>query len=220
MLSVIIPLAPGETAWRGLLDQLATEAPSECEIILVAAEPGFPTPSSNLNLRMLHSRPGRAVQMNLGAAQARGEWLWFLHADSMLSPQCLPALARFIARGEAALGWFNLAFLADGPRLTRLNALGANLRSRWLGIPFGDQGFVLPASVFARLGGYDEQAAYGEDHLLVWAVQRNGIPLRRIDATIATSARKYGRFGWGATTLRHLLLTARQAWSASRGGVR
>ena len=216
MLSIIIPLAPGETAWRALLGQLAAASLPDCEVILVAAEPDFPMPASPLKLRVLHSIPGRARQMNLGAAQAQGDWLWFLHADSQLCPQCLPALARFIAQGEAALGWFNLAFLADGPSLTRLNALGANLRSRWLGMPFGDQGFVLQAALFAQLGGYDETAAYGEDHLLVWTARRHGVALRRIDAVIATSARKYGRQGWGVTTLRHLWLTAKQAWSASR----
>ena len=50
----------------------------------------------------------------------------------------------------------------------QLNAAGANLRSRWLGLPFGDQGLVLPRASFERLGGFDPALRYGEDHALVW----------------------------------------------------
>lgn len=81
--------------------------------------------------------------MNVGADSARGEWLWFLHADSRLGPATLWALQRFLDRDVDALGYFDLAFRRDGPRLAALNAWGANLRSRWLGLPFGDQGFVI-----------------------------------------------------------------------------
>ncbi len=102
-------------------------------------------------------------------------------------------------------------------------ACGANLRSAWLGMPFGDRGLVIPSRSFAALGGFKEDAPYGEDYLLAWAARRAGIPLRRIDARLFTSTRKYERGGWAATTGRHLWLTAAQAWSEwrrLRGGAR
>lgn len=147
---------------------------------------------------------------------ASGHWLWFLHADSRLRPESLRELQRFLAEGIDALGWFKLAFRRDGPRWTALNAWGANLRSRWLGLPFGDQGLVLPKHCFEALHGFNEQARLGEDHQLVWAAHHAGLPFRRISAALETSARKYAQHGWLTTTLRHWRLTVAQLWPAWR----
>lgn len=218
-LSVIIPLAPGESEWRGLLDQLARALPDGAEVILVPAGESIVPPENwpaQLDLRVTTSDPGRATQMNRGADLAVGTWLWFLHADTRLSGDCVPRLQRFLSGGQMALGWFDLAFRPDGPWLTCLNALGANLRSRWFGLPFGDQGFVLPARLFAELGGFDTEAAAGEDHLLVWQARHAGIPLQRIGAVLHTSARKYRQHGWLATTCRHLRLTVQQVRDGQR----
>lgn len=219
ILSVIVPVAPDETQWRALLKDLAA-LPTTSEVILVRADPHeleFVLPTSwphDLPIQQLQSIAGRARQMNLGARHARGQWLWFLHADTRLDSHVREALNQFLARDQEALGWFDLKFRDDGPALSRLNAHGACWRSRWLGLPFGDQGFVIPARVFAQLGGYDETARYGEDHLLVWAAHAIGLPVQPIGATLLTSARKYATHGWLRTTLRHWLLTLRQALPA------
>ena len=219
MLSAVIPLAADETAWPGLLEQLRA-LPEGSEVILVRCgdtpvrrPAGWP---AHLGFTECLSPQGRARQMNVGAQAARGRWLWFLHADTRLTPPVLPALLGVLRHDEEALGYFDLAFAADGPRLTRLNALGANLRSRWLGLPFGDQGFILPARTFHALGGYDERAASGEDHRLVWALRAKAVPLIHLDATLVSSARKYARHGWLATTAHHVRLTTRQAWGGWR----
>lgn len=214
-LSVIVPLAPDESAWHGLLEQLAAQLPSGCEVIVVHAnaQPPSPLPWSALStLRQCSSEPGRAKQQNRGAQAARGRWLWFLHADSQLQPATLPALQRFIGRTDDALGYFKLSFGNDGPRLSALNAWGANLRSHWFQMPFGDQGLLLPAQRFAALGGFDEDQRHGEDHLLVWAARRDGLPVIGVGAALQTSARKYAHQGWWRTTTRHLWLTLIQAW--------
>ncbi len=223
-MSVIVPFAPHETEGEVLLEQLRV-LPADGEIIVVrAGEPGPSTPveerSRNPRLREITAAPGRARQMNSGAKAARGHWLWFLHADSRLHPRTLPALQALLSGHGDGLGYFDLRYADDGPALTRLNALGANLRARWFGLPFGDQGLVLPAAWFARLGGYDEQAPYGEDHLLVWQARRAGLPLRRLGAPLTSSARKYAREGWLHVTARHLRLTLRQAWPEWRAAHR
>ncbi len=219
ILSVIVPVAPDETQWRALLEDLAG-LPESSEVILVRAdrdELALPPNASwprGIPIEQLQSATGRARQMNVGARHAHGRWLWFLHADTRLSVQALPALNKFLARDQDALGWFDLKFRDDGPALTALNARGARWRSRWFGLPFGDQGFVISARAFAQLGGYDETVHYGEDHLLVWAAHAAGLPLRPVGAAISTSARKYAAHGWLRTTLRHALLTLRQAFPA------
>lgn len=215
-LSVIVPFGPDETEGAVLLEQLQA-LPRDAEIVLVRAE-GRPLPlgmepgAQGVAIRICVSPAGRARQMNIGAQAAHGSWLWFLHADSRLQARTLAALNAFFADGQGAFGYFDLRYRDDGPPLAHLNAIGANLRARWFGMPFGDQGFVLPAAWFDRLGGYDETAACGEDHILVWRARAAGLPLHRIGAPLASSARKYARQGWGRTTLRNLCLTALQAW--------
>ena len=220
--SAIVPLGPGEIEWHGLLKQLGVRLPPSSEVILVAAEENVPEPEidwpERIPLRRLYSCAGRARQLNRGAAKAVGEWLWFLHADTRLDEDSIRALLDFLDRGEEALGWFDLAFRLGGPRPMPLNAWGANLRSSWLGLPFGDQGYVLSARAFASLGGFDETVARGEDHKLVWAAKRAGLPIRRVGAKLFTSARTYERSGWIATTARHMVLTAAQAWRERHRG--
>lgn len=209
-LSVIVPFGPEETEGDVLLGELRA-MPADVEVILVRSGAASRT-ANEPSVREVRSLPGRARQMNVGAQAARGRWLWFVHADSQLHQSTLDALLAFLARNEDALGYFDLRYRADGPRLAQLNAYCANLRARWLGLPFGDQGLVLPAEWFARLGRYDENARYGEDHLLVWRAHAAGLPVRRVGAPLATSARKYAEYGWWRVTRRHLHLTAYQAW--------
>ncbi|MEO6966959.1 MAG: glycosyltransferase family 2 protein [Rhodanobacteraceae bacterium] len=227
LLSVIVPLAPDEAEWEGLRTQLvALLAGSEIIVVRPGTTNGHDTrtiATSMTTVCEIVAAPGRARQLNAGACAARGRWLWFLHADSRLHPRTLPALHAFLAHGEDVLGYFDLRYRADGPWLSRVNAIGANFRARHFGLPFGDQGFVIPAERFTKLGGYDECARYGEDHLLVWRARAAGLPLHRIGAPLLSSARKYAREGWLRTTAKHLVLTARQAWpqwrmARSQGG--
>ena len=218
-LSVIVPLAPGESDWPPLLEQLAALPPASEVILVCADEVQRLAPAAwpaHLHYVTCRSEPGRARQQNLGARMASGEWLWFVHADSRLRANTLGALQDFMAQRGRALGWFTLAYRRDGPRCTALNAAGANWRARWLGLPFGDQGLLLPRACFEALHGFDEQAANGEDHLLVWAARRAGLPLRHIRAVLETSARKYAQHGWLRTTWQHWRLTFVQAWPAWR----
>lgn len=214
-LSIVLPVGPGDTAWPPLHASLLEQA-GDAELLPVFAE-ADPQPAPASALRSVR---GRAHQQNAGAHAARRDWLWFLHADTVLTPEVLPALRAFLAADAPALGWFRLRFADDVPRSLRLrmrcNALGANWRARTLGLPFGDQGLILPRREFLRLGGFDAARAFGEDHALVWAARRAGLPLRAIDATLVTSARRYAEYGWAATTCRHLRLTLAQAWQEAR----
>ncbi len=159
----------------------------------------------------MESSPGRAKQLNTGANTALGRFLWFLHADTIVSTAAVAALENELQRQPTALHYFRLKFQDDGPRQMNLNAAGVWFRSRWLGMPFGDQGICIERSTFQKLGGYDETAAYGEDHLFVWKARQNGICLNGIREPIQTSARKYRQHGWWRTTSRHVILTFRQA---------
>jgi len=211
-LSIVLPVGPGDSAWPPLYAHLQRDA-AAAQMLPVFAH-GDEQPASPEALR---APAGRATQQNAGAAAGTREWLWFLHADTRLLPETLPALRAWLEqRDRPALGWFRLQFADDGPRAMRWNARGANWRARVLGLPFGDQGLLLPRAQFAQLGGFDPTLRDGEDHALVWRARRAGLPLRAIDAALVTSARKYAERGWLRTTLRHLRLTATQAWREAR----
>jgi hypothetical protein len=217
--SVIIPVGPSEQAWRSLLLDLADLA-AEAELFFVATDPEPADLSAQVatcglrcRIRWITTRRGRAHQMNFGTEYASCCYVWFLHADSRVRAAGLAALERSLEIAPAALHYFDLTFQDDGPWLTCSNAWGVRFRSRYLGLPFGDQGFCLSREQFQQIGRFDERAAYGEDHLLVWSARRQGIPIRCVGESIATSARKYQAQGWLRTTLRNAWLT----WSQAAG---
>ena len=177
--SIVIPVAADETEHKTLLANLHNHSQLQAEVI----------PCSKFT---------RAQSLNKGAAQAKGEWLWFVHADSYISTDNLCALEKSLEQHPQDLHYFDLAF--DDHSL-RFNALGANLRSRLCGTPFGDQGFCIKKSLFKQLNGYPENTPYGEDLIFVWHARQAGIKLRRIPSKILTSGRKYKQCGWFKLTL-------------------
>lgn len=179
--SIIIPVAGGETAHELLLNDLKG---LESEIII-------------------SSEGTRAVSLNKGAAKASQPFLWFLHADSRVSAENITDLAQAIENHAQALHYFDLAYEEGG--LPALNALGANIRSRVFGLPYGDQGFCISKAVFDDIGGYPENAPYGEDLLFVRLVKQSSIQVYRVSSKLLTSARKYQQYGW-------LKLTVLRQW--------
>lgn len=214
-LAIVIPVGPGDTAWHQLLPQLADAGAAGIQIAAAQDDDqefdGLPASAA-----LLRTPAGRARQLNAGAAATTADWLWFLHADSRPAPRSLAAVHAFVAADRDAIGYLDLRFLDDGPRLMVLNAAGAWLRSRCLGLPFGDQGLLLPRRLFTALGRFPEDLPLGEDHALIWAARRHHIPVRPLRAPLYTSARRYAHRGWLATTARHLRLTLGQVRAFSR----
>lgn len=219
-LSIVIPVGPGEPAWRALLTDLAL-LDDDSEIVLVAAEGQTPCDFDPADYRLraptrwIEAPAGRAGQLNAGARAARGGTLCFLHADSRLPNTSLSTL---IAReiDQCSVHYFDLVFLPDGPGLMAINRIGAFIRSRWLALPFGDQGLSLSRNLFERLNGFDQTISGGEDHDFIWRARRAGVTIVPLRTPILTSARRYAERGWWRTTARHLWLTARQARVFSR----
>lgn len=214
-ISVIVPLAPGETAWQELLPALLSLAISN-EILLLCADAGDAENigralANEHGIRVVAGGSSRAALMNTGAKISGGKYLWFLHADSRLQENCAAMLEKAM-HGRPSLFYFDLVFLPDGPAFMIFNTIGTWFRSHVFKMPFGDQGFFIERSLFVKTAGYDEQVEYGEDHLLVWQAHQQGIPVRCIGASLETSARKYRNQGWANVTVRHLRLTVKQAW--------
>jgi rSAM/selenodomain-associated transferase 2 len=104
---------------------------------------------------VLRNAPGRARQMNAGAAAAQGDWLLFLHADTQLPAQADQAIQSAIHSGAI---WGRFDVQIDGhSRLLPLVAALMNWRSRWTGICTGDQAIFVQAALFKQVGGYANQ---------------------------------------------------------------
>lgn len=214
-ISVVIPVGPAEQNLGPIVPMLI-HSPWISEVIVVLSS------SSPITSELEHFRsserlsvikkdlPSRASAMNAGAEASQSEFLLFLHFDSLLSDAALHALQKSLRSDPEALHYFRLGF-REGPAALAVNAYFANLRSSLCGMPFGDQGFCLSRENFKLLGGYDETASYGEDHLLTWQARREGVRLRAIRARIETSGRKYqGRYF--QVTWLHFRLTWAQAF--------
>ena len=209
-LSIIIPIGPEDDSWRALLRELAPLL-SKAEIIFTSSEPiSLPKEWNEESLVKRMIGPlGRAKQMNAGATKATGEVFWFLHADSKFSASTLVAIDKLLQTSIEGIYFFDLSFF-EGPLLMTLNRIGVWIRSRFLKLPFGDQGFIMTRQLFHHLGGFSETALYGEDHLLIWRAHQLGVPVKPIGALLLTSGRKYSDRGWFHTTQRHLRLTFQQ----------
>jgi hypothetical protein len=215
-LAVVVPVGPGETGLNSLLGHLRDGGFGN-EVVLSASGPVDIPQRLLADVRILSGPAGRAAQLNRGARATDASCLWFLHADSSPTPAAIEAATDFARHPARAIGWFDLAFRRDGPALTRLNAIGANLRSRWFGLPFGDQGLVVPRAAFERIGGFDESFGRGEDLAFVVSARAAGFAPRRLGVKLATSARRYRETGWARTTLAHAWLTVR-LWRRARSG--
>lgn len=205
-LSIVVPVGPDDSVWQDLLKEL-TPLANEIEIILSACQPRPKDIDLPENVTWLDSPQGRARQLNAGVIQVTKSVIWFLHADTRFTTGVIDAMRSYLAADKQGLGYFRLKFSQDGPVQMRLNAWAANFRSRYFGLPFGDQGLVINKSALDQLQGFDETVTLGEDLDLVVRARAQGISLQELPAELISSARRYQQYGWLVTTVRHVFLT-------------
>jgi rSAM/selenodomain-associated transferase 2 len=196
LVSVIVPVLPGDVeCLERTLRALGN--PPRAEIIVVNGGEWTPQLAA-LRGRAAHvcwlsSSKGRGRQMNSGARNARGDWLVFLHADTVLGRGWLENLERLDAADEFAAGCFRFA-LDSASRWARAIERGVAARVRWCNLPYGDQALFVRRHVFERLGGYRELPLM-EDVDLVRRLHRVG-RLYRSGVPATTSARRWEADGW------------------------
>ncbi len=105
--------------------------------------------------RVLASAGGRARQMNAGAAQATGEVLLFLHADTLLPDRACALATAALARPEVVAGAFSFSVGAEARHAALISAVG-RARHRLGGPAYGDQALFLTRDTFAELGGFPD----------------------------------------------------------------
>jgi len=144
---------------------------------------------------LLVTEAGRAQQMNRGAPVAKGDVLWFLHADTALPD----GAAQAVIESDMVWGRFDVRLSGAHP-LLRLVSFMMNLRSRLTGIATGDQGIFVSREIFEQVGGFDEIPLM-EDIVLSRSLKRLCRPLC-LHQQLVTSSRRWESRG----ILRTILL--------------
>lgn len=154
---------------------------------------------------VVSSSPSRGGQLRHGVAQARGQRLVFIHADSRLAGGA--ELSRQLRRLPPGLAHcFRLKVDDPRPCFRVLEWLVA-MRTTMLGLPYGDQGLVLDRHLYEGCGGFRDLPLM-EDVDLVLRLRRWG-GVRQLPYSIRTSARRWRRHGLLRTSLRNMILMLR-----------
>ena len=154
--------------------------------------------------RVLTCPAGRGGQLAAGARAAKGDWLLFLHADTLLASGWREAAERHIHRQRGKAACFRLRL--DAPEWqARLIEAGVRLRVRLFGLPYGDQGLLISRRLYDGVGGFAPLRLM-EDVELMRRIGR--IRLARLGVEAVTSAERWRRDGWLRRGLRNLLCLA------------
>jgi len=208
MLTVIIPtlnaertlgatlagLVPG--AVSGLVkDVIVVDGGSSDDTVMIAEGAGC---------EIIHTHKGRGTQLAAGGARGRGEWLLFLHADTVLEADWEQEVRGFIEQVELSGNVERAAHFAF-----KLNA--TDTKARWIergvaarcavfGLPYGDQALMISRRYYDKLGGYREMPLM-EDVDLVRRIGRRR--LQRLRSAAVTGAERYRRDGFIARAARN-----------------
>ncbi len=179
------------------------------EVIVVDGDPSGDTireirdPRNGIVQAVL-SEKGRGIQLNRGASLAKGEILLFLHADARLPAGAFVKIAAAMKDRQIIGGAFRLAI--DSPRRPfRVIEKFVSYRSRYLGLPYGDQGIFLRKAAFQSLGGF-RSVPIMEDLDLMRRISRRKGRIVILDDPVVTSARRWEEEGVLYCTLRNWCL--------------
>jgi rSAM/selenodomain-associated transferase 2 len=201
--SIIIPTWNEAAGIAGTIAALRGQVPAEI-IVADGGSTDATVKEAHGADRVLLAPPGRAAQMNAGAAVAGGDTLLFLHADCTLAPGAVAA-ARACLERDVIAGCFSMRVTAGGLAYRAIDAC-ATARVRLTGIAYGDQGLFVRRRDFDRLGGFPT-LRFMEDVFFSRTLRAHGRVVV-LPHAIHVSPRRWQRVGLVRQTLRNWTLTA------------
>lgn len=152
---------------------------------------------------ILTASKGRASQMNAGAKVAQGEWLLFLHADTVLPAGAIRRLNAMHADQAIQAGGFRHQFSGTDWRLRLISFLD-NLRCRCSRIMYGDQALFVRRALFEHIEGFPNQPIL-EDVAICERLLKFTRPVL-LSPAVVTDARKFVKMGVWHSFVRVLLI--------------
>ncbi len=204
MLSVIIPTLNAEqgltrtmaplvpAAIDGLVrDVIVTDGGSDDLTLDIADEAGA---------TIVKSTRGRGQQLKEGAQAAQGDWLLFLHADTVLTGNWNQEIRTHIEKHTEQAAAFRFALDDDAGRARLMEKL-VRLRCAVFALPYGDQGLLISRNHYDEIGGFGELPLM-EDVDIVRRIGRRR--LRFLKSQAVTSAARYQKYGYIIRAVRNL----------------
>ncbi len=209
MISIVIPTLNADDGLAACLTALVPAAVEGLVREVIVVDGGSHDRTLKIieqsGAELVRSAPGRGEQFATGAARARGPWLLFLHADTVLEPGWEREVATLIERVDSGrrkptAAAFRFALDDDGlwPRLVEA---GVAARCALFRLPYGDQGLLIPRQLYQQVGGYGRLPLM-EDVDLVRRIGRRRMTVLRTRAV--TSAVRYQRDGYVRRSARNL----------------
>jgi rSAM/selenodomain-associated transferase 2 len=201
--SIIVPTLNEELVLEKTLTQFQQLSPHE----LIVSDGGSDDDTRNIAGRFSHrvitGSAGRALQMNVGADEATGDILLFLHADSRIEPESYRKMLQCMQNPKWIGGAFTLC-IESGKWSLKLIALLANIRSKYFGLAYGDQGFFVRKEVFKDMNGFSPLPIC-EDLDFYHRLRKKG-PVILLKEKAHTSPRRWIKEGILFTTARNTLI--------------
>lgn len=208
LVSVVIPVLHEGERINEVLQALKLAASGvPYEAIIVDGDEAGGTIARIMNndeVTTLIASRGRALQMNAGAARARGEVLLFLHADTLLPPCALTKIIEALSDSRVIGGAFDLGF-QNRRWIFQITGKCASWKHRLTRVPYGDQAIFMLKSYFQEMGGY-ARIPLMEDVELMRRVKRRKGRIIILPDRVATSSRKWEKDGVIYTILRNWIL--------------
>ncbi len=202
-ISVIIPTLNEAENILQTLERVGDIPDGEVIVVDGGSKDGTVKMAEEWGARVVRSEPGRGRQMDRGAAEAYGDILLFLHADTLLPEDFQLLIREAMSDPLTAGGAFTWKVDSPGLFLRWIERTVA-WRTRLFRLPYGDQAIFVNSALFRELDGY-ASIPLMEDVDLVRRLKKYG-DIISLDAPVTTSARRYERFGPVRTTLRNKVI--------------
>lgn len=202
--SIVVPVLNEAPRIRAFLKGLRLAAP-DAEIIVVdgGSSDGTVQFCRGWADQVLQTPPGRARQMNAGAQIARGDILWFVHADSGVSVHSFLALQDCLRDPRIAGGCFRLQIVPSRWIYRVRDAIG-NVCVDLFRVGLGDRGLFCRRENFFAVDGFPDQPLL-EDAAFYRRLGKIG-RVKQVSVTLQTSARRYEALGPIRTSLFYALI--------------
>jgi rSAM/selenodomain-associated transferase 2 len=201
--SIIVPTLNEVQGLTKTLTQIQQLFPYELVVSDGGSHDGTLEIAEEFTEHVVKGSTGRALQMNAGARIANGDIFLFLHADSRIEPASYEKMLHSLESSEKVGGAFSLFIDSDKWSLRLITRL-ANLRSKYLGMAYGDQAFFVKNSTFQQMNGFAE-IPICEDIDFFKRLRKLG-PVILLKEKAFTSSRRWLKEGIWFTTLRNILI--------------